>query len=66
MAQAQKSTTSTRQRSSRQRPEFLAAVRFKDGGSRLFLVSNAQDSQEARKMVLDELPEVLSVVVALH
>ena len=66
MAQARRSSENIQRRQARQRPEYIAAVRFKDGGRRLFLVSNAVDDQEARQMVMDELSEVASVVVALH
>lgn len=66
MAQARQSTVKAPRRNARQCPEYIAAVRFLDGGRRLFLVSNAHDSEEARRMVLDELTEVASVVVALH
>lgn len=64
MAQANRSE-SARQRSPKRKPDFMAAVRFKDGERQLFTVSNAQDSQEARQMVLDELQNVRSVVILL-
>lgn len=64
MAQASQSE-SARRRSPKRSPEFIAAVRFKDGERQLFTVSNAQDSQEARQMVLDELKGVASVVILL-
>ena len=66
MAQARRRTEGSPRRSSRRAPEFIASVRFKDGECQLFSVSNASDSQEARQMVLDELSNVVSVVVALR
>lgn len=62
MAQTKPSETA-RRRSPKRNPEFIASVRFKDGERQLFTVSNAQDSQQARQMVLDELKGVVSVVI---
>lgn len=64
MAQAQGSQAA-RRRAPKRKPDFIAAVRFKDGERQLFTVSNANDSQEARQMVLEELKGVASVVIAL-
>lgn len=66
MASAQRRSQSSTRRAPRRRIEFIAAVRFKDGERQLFSVSNASDSQEARQMVLDEISNVASVVVALR
>lgn len=66
MAQARRRSESRPRTSRRRCPEFIAAVRFKDGETQMFSVSNAGDSQEARQMVLDELTNVASVVVALR
>lgn len=64
MANPQRRSRSSTQRSPRRGVEFVAAVRFKDGARQLFSVSNATDSEEARKMVFEELVNVASVVVA--
>jgi len=44
--------------------EFIASVRFKDGECQLFSVSNAKTFDEARQMVLEEVSNIASVVVA--
>lgn len=66
MAQTQARNPAPLRRTSRKRPEFIAAVRFRDGERQLFSVSNADNSQIARQMVLDELRHVAAVVVALR
>lgn len=67
MAQTRRRSENSPRRSPRRRcPEFIAAVRFKDGETQLFSISNAGDSDEARRMVLDEVANVASVVVALR
>lgn len=48
------------------RPEFTAAVRYLDGGSDIFRVRNADDIADARAVVLSELGEVQSLVIALR
>lgn len=62
----ERSTASTPRRIARSRIEYIAAVRFKDGERQLFSVSNAKTAEEARSMVLDEITNVASVVVALR
>ena len=47
-----------------QRPEFIAAVRYHDGRSELVRVRNADDIADARSLVLAELLDVSSVVIA--
>jgi len=47
-----------------QRPEFIAAVRYLDGRSELIRVRDADDIAEARSMVLAELIDVGSLVIA--
>lgn len=48
------------------RPEYTAAVRFADGSRDLFRVVNADDMDDARAMVLAELDDVVSLVLALR
>ncbi len=48
----------------RQRPEFIAAVRYHDGRRELVRVRNADDISDARSLVLAELVDVSSVVIA--
>lgn len=46
------------------RPEFVAAVRYLDGRRDLFHVRNADDMADARALVLSELGDVRSLVIA--
>lgn len=48
------------------RPEFTAAVRYLDGRRDIFHVRNADDMADARALVLSELGEVRSLVIALR
>ena len=48
------------------RPEFTAAVRYRNGGRELFHIRNANDMKDARSVVLDELDNVQSVMIALR
>jgi hypothetical protein len=48
------------------RPEFTAAVRYLDGSRDIFHVRNADDMADARALVLSELGEVRSLVIALR
>ncbi|WP_424220425.1 hypothetical protein [Azovibrio sp.] len=45
------------------RPEFMAAIRFQNGRRELYRIRNAQDAQDARQVVLDQLNAVASVLV---
>lgn len=54
----------TARRPARRKIEFIASVRFKDGECQLFAVSNAKTFDEARQMVLDEVSNVASVLIA--
>lgn len=47
-------------------PEFTAAVRYRNGGRELFRVRNADDLKDARAVVLAELDDVQSVMIALR
>jgi hypothetical protein len=48
------------------RPEFTAAVRYRNGGRELFRVCNAVDMKDARAVVLAELDDVQSIMIALR
>ena len=48
------------------RPEYIAAVRYLDGRREIFRVRNADDIADARELVLSELGDVRSVVIALR
>lgn len=65
MQRQRKSAASDKARQRRaQRPEFIAAVRYHDGSSELVRVRNADDIADARSLVLAELLDVSSVVIA--
>jgi hypothetical protein len=49
-----------------QRPEFTAAIRYLDGSCDLFHVRNADDMDDARALVIAEVGEVRSLVIALR
>lgn len=46
------------------RREFVAAVRYPDGRRDLFHIRNADDIDDARELVLLEVGDVLSLVIA--
>ncbi len=48
------------------RPEYTAAVRYLDGRRDIFHVRNADDLADARALVLSELGEVQSLMIALR
>ncbi len=48
------------------RPEFTAAVRYRNGGREIFRVRNADNLQDARAVVLAELDDVQSVMITLR
>jgi len=48
------------------RPEYTAAVRYLDGTRDIFRVRNADDMADARALVLSELDDVQSLVLALR
>jgi len=54
----------TPRRPARRKMEFIASVRFRDGECQLFSVSNAKTFAEARQMVLEEISNVASVLIA--
>ena len=48
------------------RPEYIAAVRYPDGRRDLFHIRNADDLAEARDLVISEVGDVQSVMIALR
>lgn len=66
--QAKRRTTrATNTQSARtKRPEYTAAVRYANGERELFYVLNANDMDDARRLVIDELGKVQSLVIALR
>lgn len=46
------------------RAEYIAAVRFKDGSREIFRILNADDMDDARAMVVAELDNIASLVIA--
>ena len=50
----------------RHRPEYIAAVRYPDGSRDLFHVRNADDIDDARELVISEVGDLLSLVIALR
>ena len=50
----------------RRRPEYIAAVRYPDGSRDIFHVRNADDIDDARELVISEVGDLLSLVIALR
>lgn len=48
------------------RPEYIAAVRYPDGRRDLFHVRNADDIHDARELVISEVGDVQSVMIAVR
>lgn len=48
------------------RPEYVAAIRYMDGRRDLFHIRNADNLADARELVISEVGEVRSVVIALR
>ena len=48
------------------RPEYIAAVRYPDGSRDIFHIRNADDIADARDLVISEVGEVQSVMIALR
>ncbi len=59
-----RSTATSTSRRSRKRLRFIAAVRFANGHRERFSVDNANNHDEARQMVFDELDDVAAVVIS--
>lgn len=65
-SQRKQATTRASRPARAPRPEYTAAVRYLDGGRDIFRVRNADDIADARAVVLAELGEVQSLVIALR
>lgn len=52
------------QRARKHRPEYIAAVRYPDGSRDLFHIINADNLDDARELVLLEVGDVRSLLVA--
>lgn len=48
------------------RPEYVAAVRYLDGRHEKFHVRNADSLDDAREMVISEVGDVRSIMIALR
>lgn len=48
------------------RPEYVAAIRYPDGRRDLFHIRNADNCADARELVISEVGDVLSVMIALR
>jgi len=68
--QAQRKRNTSRSTTAKQaetaRPEFTAAVRYLDGRREIFRVRFADNMADARAVVLAELDDVQSLVIALR
>lgn len=61
---SRKSAAATVRRPRKQRLRFIAAVRFADGSCERFSIDNANDHEDARRMIFAELTDVAAVVIA--
>ncbi|MBS1144841.1 MAG: hypothetical protein H6R14_2247 [Proteobacteria bacterium] len=48
------------------RPEYVAAIRYPDGRRDLFHIRNADSLADARELVISEVGDVQSVMIALR
>jgi hypothetical protein len=48
------------------RPEYIAAVRYPEGHSEIFHIRNADSIADARELVISEVGDVRSVMIALR
>lgn len=48
------------------RPEYVAAIRYPDGRRDLFHIRNADNLADARELVISEVGDVQSVMIALR
>jgi hypothetical protein len=62
--QQKKGKTRIEKPGSAKRPEYVAAVRYLDGRRDLFHIRFADDLEDARKLVIDEVGDVRSLVIA--
>lgn len=63
-AQAKPATARSTRSKPISRPEFTAAIRYLDGSRDLFHIRNADDMDDARALVIAEVGEVRSLVIA--
>ena len=47
-------------------PEFIAAVRYKDGRKEIFYVRNADDFADARSLIFADLMQAKTILLALR
>ena len=50
----------------RPKTPFLASVRFADGTRNIYEVSNAQNEADARRMILEELENVVAAMIVVR
>jgi hypothetical protein len=48
------------------RPEYIAAIRYKDGSKDLYYVRNANDLEDARDVVMNDQMNVKIILLALR
>ncbi len=48
------------------RPEYIAAIRYKDGSKDLYYVRNANDLEDARDVVLNDQMNTRIILLALR
>jgi len=48
------------------RPEYVAAIRYPDGRRDLFHIRNADNLADARELVISEVGDVQSIMIALR
>ena len=65
-AQVKSATARSSRSKPASRPEFTAAIRYLDGSRDIFHVRNADDIDDARALVIAEVGEVMSLVIALR
>ena len=66
--QAQRKPAKTRspQANRAPRPEYIAAVRYPEGHSEIFHIRNADNFADARELVISEIGDFASIMVALR
>jgi len=65
-AQRKPAKTRTPRVSRAPRPEYIAAVRYLDGRHEKFHVRNADNLADAREMVISEVGDFRSIMIALR
>lgn len=66
--QARKTSTKARQPQPARapRPEYVAAIRYPDGRRDMFHIRNADSIADARELVISEVGDVQSVMIAVR